>query len=162
MNGKNEVQNYGEKKVFFAGNPSVGKRNLIVRLLARKGLPIFETIMIFVICSVAYVACVGGIFQSGERNKLDLNHHRMLVLNMCLQAYHWGNSAWPPDLDTLACEGRDRKTCIPHANPVILKDPWGTPYLYKFSADGFTLTSLGADQREGGRGRDADMIEEGP
>ena len=137
-------------------------RDLVVRLLSRRGLPFFEAIMLFMICSLAYVACLGGIFHSGERNARELNRHRMLILNMCLQAYHWGNSAWPPDLGALACEGRERRTCIPHADPEVLKDPWGTPYLYKFSTEGFTLTSLGADKREGGGGAAEDVTEDGP
>lgn len=138
------------------------KGSALTRFLARKGLPVFEALMLFIIFTMAYVACIGGVFQSGERSKRDFNHHRMSILNMCIQTYRWANSAWPADLDTLACVGRDRRTCIPHANPVILKDVWGTPYRYQFSASGFALTSLGADKREGGAGLDADVTLEGP
>lgn len=137
-------------------------RILLASFLSRPGLPLFELILGFMICSMAYVAWVGGVFHFDERSKAGLNSHRMVILNMCLQAYHWGNSVWPPDLGVLACEGRDRRTCIPHAAPEALRDPWGTPYLYKASPEGFMITSLGADKKEGGEGPDADVTEDGP
>lgn len=137
-------------------------RSLFLGFMSRKGLPVYEAVMLFIICTMTYVAWAGGVFHSGERSGRDLNRHRMLVVNMSLQAYHWANSSWPPDLGTLACEGRGRSTCVPHASPAVLRDPWGAPYKYEFSENGFIITSLGADGKEGGAGLDADVEEEGP
>jgi general secretion pathway protein G len=42
-----------------------------------------------------------------------------------------------------------------------LRDPWGRPILYTVGADGrgFSVVSLGADGREGGRGAGRDLRE---
>jgi len=140
----------------------VENKHPVMRFLSRKGLPLFEVVMVMIICSMAWVAYAGGLFSAGEMEKNKLNEHRMLLLKMCVQSYQWANNSCPPDLGALVCEGRDRTICIPVANPVLLKDPWGTPYQYRFSGRGFTLKSLGADKREGGSGPGADVTIDGP
>jgi len=134
----------------------------VMRFLSRKGLPFFEIIMVVIICSMVWVAYIGGVFRAGEMEKNKLNDHRMILLKMCVMSYQWSNSACPPDLGALVCEGRDKTICIPVANPALLKDPWGTPYQYRFLKMEFTITSLGADKREGGEGPDADVTINGP
>jgi general secretion pathway protein G len=36
-------------------------------------------------------------------------------------------------------------------------DPWGSPYVYEKSGNGYSLLSLGADGAEGGEGFDSDI-----
>ena len=39
-----------------------------------------------------------------------------------------------------------------------LQDPWGQPYLYEATSDGFRVTSLGRDEQPGGTGENADIV----
>jgi general secretion pathway protein G len=38
-----------------------------------------------------------------------------------------------------------------------LKDPWGRPFRYAVTGSGFTITTLGADNKLGGEGADRDI-----
>lgn len=133
-----------------------------MRVLSRKELPLFESLMGLIILSFFWVLWVGGVFHSSRRSKLALNDHRIILLKMALLTYEWANASFPPDLGVLACEGQDRRTCIPLADPTLVSDAWGTPYIYEASGREFTIKSLGADKREGGKGADADIVSEGP
>ncbi len=39
-----------------------------------------------------------------------------------------------------------------------LHDPWGRAYVYRLAGSSFTISSLGADGREGGEGADRDIL----
>ena len=39
----------------------------------------------------------------------------------------------------------------------VPKDPWNRPFIYESDGADFTITSLGADKKEGGEGYDADL-----
>jgi general secretion pathway protein G len=43
------------------------------------------------------------------------------------------------------------------SNGQLPKDPWGHPYVYIKTEDGFNLISLGADGKEGGTGENKDI-----
>lgn len=135
---------------------------LLWRILSHKRLPLFEIVMVMITFSLFWLLHLGAIFQSGESSKDELNEHRMVRLNMALQTYRWANNTFPPDLNTLICEGQDKQTAIPYAVPEILQDAWETPYLYETSGSIFTIKSLGEDKKEGGAGPNEDIILEGP
>ena len=136
--------------------------DLLHRILSKKGLPLFEIIMVLIIFSLHGMLCLGGVFRSEERSKVEINDKRMIRLNMALQTYKWVNNSFPPTLGALICEGQDKRSCILVAAPELLRDAWGTPYLHQVVGDGFTIKSMGADKREGGDGPNADITLEGP
>jgi hypothetical protein len=136
--------------------------NILIRLLAHEGLPLFELVMVLLISSGLWVLHIGAAFQSGERTKAEMNQHRMILLKMAVQGYQWVNSSFPTTLGALVCERQGTRSCIPVANAELLQDVWGTPYVYENARTSFTIKSFGADKQEGGNGPNADVVIAGP
>ncbi len=72
----------------------------------------------------------------------------MVQLARAIETFHGENRRLPVSLEEL----------VPAAIARVPMDPWNRPFVYVATADGYSLTSLGADGAAGGDGDAADWV----
>jgi general secretion pathway protein G len=112
---------------------------------------------------------MGGRGEGGEmderrpRSPGDAQRARveadLKALDRAIQVYKSLNAGKPPSRLDILVEPDSNGQRILENQRTVPKDPWGHEYRYVVKSDGagYELGSLGADGREGGQGRDADI-----
>ncbi len=131
----------------------------------QRGLTLVEIVIVLVILSALIAFLTKGLFATGATQKARINVMKMEKLKSAINQYQLMNNGLPPSLDALVnCSGNSGQACFPVAQADDLNDLFGGQYRY--SADGsgssFSIKTLGADQRDGGSGADADVVVTGP
>ena len=106
--------------------------------------------------TITYLACwVGMGYQSSMHYRALGNvQYDLIRMEELLVAYENENGEFPASLSDLA-DQENRYLEFDRDGDVL--DPWGFPYHYRKTADGFELTALGRDAALGGTGLDADI-----
>ena len=134
----------------------------LLRILSYEKLPLYEIIVVMITFSFLWILHIGKAFERVKGSKTEITEYTMVRLNMALQCYRWANNSFPVSLDDLTCKGQDKRSSIPITTDDVVKDGWGTQYIYNNCGKYFTLKSLGADKKDGGKGDNADIFYEGP
>lgn len=130
------------------------------------GLTLVEIIVVLLILSILVGMLTKGLFSAGQRAKADMNNLHMQKVKSYINQYQLRYNRVPPSLASLySCDDVTGSGCIPIVDKESdLYDVWGTPLRYRPGGDGrsYSITSLGADQRDGGSGVDGDFTITGP
>ena len=133
---------------------------------SESGLTLVEIIVVLLILSVLVGMLTKGLFSQGERAKAELNNLQMQRVQSYINQYQLRYNRLPSSLASLySCDDVTGSACIPIVDKEQdLYDAWGTPLKYRVEGDGrsYSLTSVGADRREGGSGVGTDMTIVGP
>jgi general secretion pathway protein G len=136
------------------------------RRARQAGFTLVEMMVVIVILGILATVVAINVLPSQDKAMKGKARADVAVLEQALEAYRLDNFAFPTNeqgLDSLV-------TPPPGLNQVdryreggyirrLPKDPWGNPYQYRApGAHGaIDVFSFGADGREGGEGKDADI-----
>jgi len=140
-------------------NPSDRKRQ------REEGFTLIELMVVIVILGVLATIVALNVLPSGEKAKITAARTDIATLEGALDTYKLSNDSFPT-----TSQGLEALVSPPAgADPSkyqrggyikrLPKDPWGRPYLYASPGQhGETdIWTLGADNKEGGEGADADI-----
>jgi len=126
----------------------------------QRGFTILEIVIVFILLA-GIMAFIGPkIFEQMGRAKSSEAKIRIQQLSGQIEMYKLEVGRYPESLQSLVKQpsGTD-KWNGPYAKDPDLKDAWGNDYRYTVPGQGkgFDLTSLGADNKEGGEGENRDV-----
>ena len=135
-----------------------------LRRLASKGFTLIELMVVLVIIGLLAALIVPNVLDRADDARLTAARTDITNVMNSLKLYRLDNQRYPS-----AEQGLQALVTKPSVSPVpsnwrpylekLPNDPWGQPYKYlnpglKGEVDVF---SLGADGKEGGEGKDADL-----
>ena len=136
-------------------------------LKSDKGFTFMETIVTISIILILSAAVGFSAIKYVERSKIAACRNQIEVFRLALQSYMLDCGSYPTESQGLrALWERPVLAPVPSGwdGPYIDRrvpfDPWGNEYLYKNPGDmnlPFSITSFGADGRQGGDGANADI-----
>jgi competence protein ComGC len=111
---------------------------------------------LLIITAILYLVLTGGSTYGDNpytdpKGFIDKNKIKMdfLTIQKAAQLYEISEGSFPPDIDTLVSNGYlDKRSSL---------DPWGNSYEIEIDGEQIIVTTYGADGKEGGAGRDADI-----
>ena len=132
------------------------------RLRNQVGMTLIEIMVVLVIIGGLMTVLGQNVIQGKNRSAVRQARIQIGELSKQLEAYEMDCKSYPTTeqgLHALLEAPPDCKTWgpEPYAKPNLLKDPWGTEFVYERDGGSFTLKSLGRDKKEGGTGYDADL-----
>lgn len=118
--------------------------------------------MMLVLGIIAFIAAMvaQNIFRSGEEAKQRQAKLGVNKVAAEVQTFYSENGNLPGKIDDLMKKPANAQNWRQYLRESQAKDPWQNAYVLKVSGefpDGFAVISLGADGKEGGSGRDADI-----
>lgn len=118
----------------------------------RGGFSLIEIMVVVVI--IALLAGAVGISVSGYTDRARVTKAKADLSTIAghIQSYYGDHGKYPDPTEGLA-------VLVPQYMPQLIKDPWGGEYQYEYpGTEGeFDVVCFGADGREGGEGKDADL-----
>ena len=131
---------------------------------SERGFTLMEMLVVLVLIGLIAAVAIPQISRLLGSAKSKAARIQLETLSRSLSFYQLDNGAFPTAQQGLAILW-ERPANLPTWNgPYVrterqLDDPWGRPLLYRTTAENraFTLTTLGADGRDGGTGEDADI-----
>lgn len=128
------------------------------------GFTLIEILVVVVIIGILGAVIVPNLLGRPDQARVTAAESDLRSLANALDIYRLDNFQYPSTdqgLDALV----SRPTGFPEPrnyNPdgyikTLPTDPWGSPYVYERTPEGFNLFSLGADGTEGGEGMNADI-----
>jgi general secretion pathway protein G len=135
-----------------------------MRLAAKRGFTLIELMVVLVIIGLLAALIVPNVLDRADDARLTAARTDVSNVMQSLKLYRLDNQRYPTGE-----QGLQALVTKPTASPVpqnwrpylekLPQDPWGQPYKYlnpglKGEVDVF---SLGADGKEGGEGKDADI-----
>jgi general secretion pathway protein G len=128
------------------------------------GFTLIEILVVVVIIGILGAVIVPNLLGRPDQARVTAAESDLRSLANALDIYRLDNYQYPSTdqgLDALV----SRPTGFPEPrnyNPdgyikSLPTDPWGSPYVYERTPEGFNLFSLGADGTEGGEGMNADI-----
>lgn len=134
----------------------------------RAGFTLIELMVVMVI-----LVLLAGVVSTIVVKRIDEARRAKAVadidaLEQALEQYYLHNGDYPTtEQGLIALREKPTSSPVPknwdgpYVKKSIPSDPWGTPYIYlcpgEHNQDGFDLSSLGKDGREGGEGNNADI-----
>lgn len=121
-------------------------------------------IVIVVAILASLMAILGTqVTKRFQKAKVDQAKIQIGEISKALDMYYTDCLRYPQSLDALIAN--ESGSCsnwgpTPYIKKNALKDPWGADFIYELQGSTYVLTSLGADQRDGGEGNDADISSE--
>jgi general secretion pathway protein G len=127
---------------------------------AQAGFSLIEIIIVTVLIGGIVAFAATKILGGGDRANVNLTKAQVQTLAQQVQSYQMDTGSLPNSLEDLVRQpGNVSGWLGPYTKESALKDPWGTPYVYRLPGDNraFDLISLGADRKDGGTSVDADI-----
>lgn len=125
----------------------------------RRGFSLVELMVVMIILAMLAgltVVATGGYLSKA---KADTVRVEMATFVKALESFQLVNGRYPTNDEGLAILKQPSKDFPNGYINKIAKDPWGTPFEYisPGSKGPFEIISLGADKKEGGENKDADI-----
>lgn len=128
------------------------------------GFTLIEILVVVVIIGILGAVIVPNLLGRPDQARVTAAESDLRSLANALDIYRLDNFQYPSTdqgLEALAAKPTgfpEPKNYNPDAYiKKLTADPWGSPYVYERTSDGFRLVSLGADGTEGGEGLNADI-----
>lgn len=129
-----------------------------------RGFTLIEILVVVVIIGILGAIIVPNLLGRPDQARVTAAQSDLRNLGNALDIYRLDNFQYPSTnqgLEALVSKPSgypEPKNYNPEGYVKSLPtDPWGTPYVYERTEDGFALYSLGADGAEGGDGLNADI-----
>ena len=137
----------------------------MVKMKARNaGFTLIEVLVVVVIIGILGAVIVPNLLGRPDQARVTAAQSDIRSLANALDIYRLDNFQYPStDQGLEALESKPTGFPEPkNYNPEgyikkLPTDPWGSPYLYERTEEGFALYSYGADGQEGGEGLNADI-----
>jgi general secretion pathway protein G len=130
----------------------------------RQGFTLVELMVVIVIIGLLATVVAINVLPSQDRAMVTKARADISVLEQAVETYRLDNLDFPDDLQALvtAPTGLAQPERYRQGGYVrrLPDDPWGNPYQYRRRSTHngqFDVFSWGADGREGGEGKDADL-----
>lgn len=128
------------------------------------GFTLIEILVVVVIIGILGAVIVPNLLGRPDQARVTAAESDLRNLGNALDIYRLDNFQYPSTEQGLEALVQ-RPSGFPEPknyNPegyikTLPTDPWGSPYVYERTANGFALYSLGADGSEGGDGLNADI-----
>jgi general secretion pathway protein G len=118
----------------------------------RGGFSLIEIMVVVVI--IALLAGAVGISVSGYTDRARRTKAKADLATIAghVNSYYGDHGKYPDPAEGLSA-------LVPDYMPQLIQDPWGGDYQYEMPGNGgdFDVICFGADGREGGEGKNADM-----
>lgn len=128
------------------------------------GFTLLEILVVVVIIGIIGAIIIPNIMGRPDQARITAAQSDLRSLANALDIYRLDNFQYPStDQGLEALESKPTGFPEPkNYNPdgyikKLPTDPWGSPYVYERTEQGFSLFSLGADGAEGGEGLNADI-----
>ena len=135
------------------------------RRQSQAGITLIEMLVVVTIIAL-FAALVGPrMLKQTDHARVTAAKAQMEMFMTALGAYKLNTGVYPTTEQGLQAlrtpPGNSPQWAGPYLPKEIPKDPWGTPYLYKFPSeqgDEPEIVSHGADRQPGGEGINADIL----
>jgi general secretion pathway protein G len=127
---------------------------------AQAGFSLIEIIIVTVLIGGIVAFAATRVLGGGDKARYKLAESTVQTMAEKIQSYQMDTGSLPGSLEDLVRQpGSATGWLGPYAKEADLKDPWGSPYVYRVPGEngGFDLVSLGADRKDGGTSVDADI-----
>ena len=124
------------------------------RRSAEHGFTLVELMVVILIIGLLATVVIINVMPATDKAASTKARADIATLEQSVEMYRLNNLSYPSGEDGLQTLVRERLV------KRLPKDPWGNPYRYAAPGrDGrdFEIYSYGADGREGGEGKDADI-----
>lgn len=128
--------------------------------LNNRGMTLIEIVIVVVILAGLMTILGGQVMKQFGKAKVNQAKIQMGELGKALDMFYTDCGSYPSSLNgLLTSDGADCSNWGPDAytKKNLLKDPWNSEFLYYSDGSSYSITSLGADRREGGDGLDKDI-----
>ena len=128
------------------------------------GFTLIEVMVVIVILGIMAALVVPNLVGRQDQAQVTAARSDIAAIGNALDLYRLDNNAYPSTEQGLEAlvekpsgfpEPRNWRS--PYLRKKLPEDPWGNPYQYLSSDQGFELFSYGADGQEGGEGTSADI-----
>lgn len=124
----------------------------------RHGFTMVELLLVLVILATLAAIVVPKFAGRSKQAKITAAATEIASIEVALDAFEVDNSFYPEGADALRqlVERPSQATNWrgPYLKKAVTNDPWGNPYVYEFpgkhNVDGYDLSSLGPDGKDGG------------
>ncbi|BCD63169.1 general secretion pathway protein G (plasmid) [Nitratiruptor sp. YY08-26] len=131
----------------------------------KKAFSLMELMIVIIILGLLASLVLPNLIGKSEEAKQKLVCVQMQSIAQALKMFKLDNGSYPDTEEGLkALVKNPDPERYPNyspkgyfANGQIPKDPWGHPYIYVKTDNGFNIISLGADGKEGGRDENKDI-----
>ena len=128
-----------------------------------RGFTLVELIVVIVILGILATLYITQIMPKGEKAKWDLTGVQMTNVVSALDSFNLDNNRYPESLEDLVVMPnyvKPEKYQVGGYLKEVPTDGWGNKYVYRrlTGTKRYELISLGADNKEGGDGYDADIV----
>lgn len=130
----------------------------------QSGFTLMEMLVVLVIIALIAAVAIPQVMRLLESAKTKAARIQLQTVSQAVSFYQLDTDRWPTTADGLTvlleAPDNDETWAGPYVRgPEQLRDPWGRPLIYRSPAgdNAYSLKTLGADGREGGRGEDRDV-----
>ncbi len=134
------------------------KYKLRAALLNQSGFSLGEIMIVLVIIGGIMAIVLPKIQDGQAKSKVNNTKMKMNELTTKIDEYNSECGKLPASLsfitdDDSSCKNWAGSPKLKH----LLKDAWGSDFIYEISGNGYNLKSLGNDKKEGGTSYDKDI-----
>lgn len=128
----------------------------------QKGMTLIEIMIVLVIVGGMAAILGSQIFSRFKTAKVRQAKLQMSEVTKALDVFYADCNSYPDSSQGLNALVTAPANCKnwgpePYVKPSLLKDPWGSDFIYENEGSSYTIRSLGGDKKEGGSGADADI-----
>ncbi|MFH0976662.1 MAG: type II secretion system major pseudopilin GspG [Spirochaetota bacterium] len=143
-------------------------KNLFTELKSETGITLIEMVIAIAIIAILGIVAIPRLLDIPQKARIEAAKQQIRLLDLALTQYELDNGTYPTTeqgLEALAKKPESEPAPNNYnANgymPKVPKDPWGNAYIYAFpgthGGSQYEIMCLGADGKEGGEGKNADI-----